>query len=249
METHEFDKIDLLEFATGACAEVDAARISAHLTSCASCRSFVEEFRSENAAFLSGHPYEVADDAAAPKPRIVAFRWRRVYGIAALVALMVTTGSFFLLRDETGPTRVKGATGLKLYVKNADGAIEIREKQVYRAGERIQFSYSCDKRNKFLLLSIDTSGVITRYYPVAGDSSEALEPGQDIPLSHSILLDDYAGRELFIGIFSEEKIRADLLRDSLAAGFNRTHEIDSIGLAVKNAFVWKLPIVTIKGTR
>jgi hypothetical protein len=245
METHEFDKIDLLTFVTGGYGEKEAERIDLHVRACPSCRSYVDTFRSQNAAFLRSHPYEEMETGAAQAP----FRSWRIYGIAASIVVLLTAGYFFHQRETMPSSRIKGAAGLTLYVKNARGEIEMRNEQVYSTGERIQFSYSCGSRNKFLLLSIDATGAITHYYPFRGDSSEVLEPGQDIPLPHSIILDEYIGREIFFGVFSETKLHAARIEDSLKADFNRTKNIDSIGFSIKDVSVWRHPIVVIKGTR
>jgi hypothetical protein len=250
METHEFDKIDLLTFATGGCAETEAKRIAAHILTCDLCRSYVETFSSENAAFIGAHPFEATvPAAAAPARRTVPFRMRTIYGIAASIAIAFTTGYLFHAREPALSSRIKGSVGLTLYVKTTQGEIEKRREQVYTAGERIQFLYSCDTHNKFMLLSIDTTGTVTRYYPASGDSSDALEPGQDIPLSHSIQLDEYAGKEVFIGVFSENKQYTAHVQAALTAGFARTNNLDSISLALSDAVIWKLPVVVIKGKR
>ncbi len=251
METHEFDKIDLLSFATGGCIEAEAKRIAAHVLTCAPCRSYVESFRSENAAFVRSHPFEetARTVASASVRRLIPFRMRSIYGIAASIVIAFTTGYMLHSQQPLQSMRTKGSVGLAVYVKNARGEIEKRKEQVYVAGERIQFLYSCDTRNKFMLLSVDTSAAVTRYYPVTGDSSVALEPGQDIPLPHSILLDDYAGKEVFFGVFSENKVPAASVQDSLTADFARTNNLDSIGIALKDAAIWKLPIIVLKGTR
>jgi hypothetical protein len=250
METHEFDKMNLLTFATGGCAETEAKRIAAHILTCDSCRSYIETFASENTAFIREHSFEATvPTAAAPVRRIVPFRIRTMYGIAASIAIAFTTGFLFHAQEPALSSRIKGSVGLTLYVKNTQGEIEKRREQVYTAGERIQFLYSCDSHNKFMLLSIDTSGAVTRYYPTSGDSSDALEPGQDIPLSHSIQLDDYVGKEVFFGFFSENKQYTAHVQAALTTNFARTKNLDSIGLALSDAVIWKLPVVVIKGTR
>jgi hypothetical protein len=247
MEIHEFDKMDLLTYATGGSSEQEARRIRTHLLACPSCRQYIETFGSENSSFLASRPFEEIAGSTTETRRAAAFRPWRIYALAASLALAVTTGYFFLLQGPSQVSRIKGAVGLELYVKNAQGEIEKRDQQVYTTGERIQFRYSCAGRNKFILLSIDTAGAITTYYPSQGDSSEVLEPGQDIPLPHSILLDDYNGKELFLGVFSEKRLAAPYVRERLRADFNRVNGIDSIGLFMKNVSIWKQSVSVIKG--
>jgi hypothetical protein len=162
--------------------------------------------------------------------------------------LAVATGSFLLLRTPARDSRIKGTSGLELYVKNTRGEVEKRERPFYKTGERIQFRYSCADRNKFMLLSIDSTGAVMTYYPSHGDSSEILEPGQGIPLSHSILLDEYSGKELFLGVFSAEKLHAPSVVEQLRAEFRRAGAIDSIGLFMKNVSIWKQHVIVSKET-
>jgi hypothetical protein len=100
-----------------------------------------------------------------------------------------------------------------------------------------------------MLLSIDTSGSITRYYPQQGDSSVVLQPGQDIPLPHSILLDDYTGKELFIGIFSEKSQGLTEVQSRIKTEFNRVKKIDSLNVPVTDAVVCKQYIAVREGAR
>jgi hypothetical protein len=250
MKTCEFDKVDLLAFATGSLNDFDSKRIKSHLESCASCRKYVLEFKAQSTEFLEKNPStawlkpESAVAAAKKAPPI--FPFRKVYGIAASLAILCTTMYFFNGRESLPLSRVKGSTGLTLVVKNMTGKIERRDTQTYSAGERVQFIYSCERRNKFILMSIDTTGSITQYYPLKGDSSEVLEPGCDIPLSHSILLDEYIGRELFIGVFSERKLSAQDVRDRVLMDFNRTKTFEAITMADKNVTVYTQSILAVK---
>jgi hypothetical protein len=251
METHEFDKIDLLTFATGGSGEEEARRIRMHLRECPACRRFVETFDSEKSSFLAAHPFAepIGREPESQTRRTAVFSPWRAYALAASLTIAVATGSFFLMRTPARDARIKGTAGLELFVKNARGEVEKRVQPLYTTGERIQFLYSCAGRNEFMLLSIDTAGAVTTYYPSRGDSSEALEPGQGIPLSHSILLDDYSGREVFLGVFSDQKLFAPLVAQQLRADFQRAGGIDSINLSMKNVSIWKQSIVVVKGTK
>jgi hypothetical protein len=247
METHEFDTIDLLTFATGGSSEKEAQRIRMHLQACPACRQYVETFESENSSFLSAHPFEESiqlDGEVKPKP--AAFPKWRAYALAASLLLAIGSGSFFLQLRPVQHSRIKGKTGLDLYVKNARGDIEKRGQPRYTTGERIQFQYSCAQRNKFMLISIDTTGDITNYYPSHGDSSEILEPGQDIPLPQSITLDSYCGKELFVGVFSEHKLYVPSVSQHLRTNVQQARGMDSIGLSIKDATVWKQLIFVTK---
>jgi hypothetical protein len=251
MKICEFDKIDLLNFATGSCDDHESRRIKSHLLACHSCRCYVEAYTTQAIDFLHNNPYSASGmpDAVISTRKIAPFRLRTIYGIAASLAILCTTMYFYNHDGNKLLSRVKGETGLELVVKNNRGQIEKRDMQAYYGGERIQFLYSCARRNKFILVSMDSAGAVTQYYPRYGDSSEVLEPGQDVPLSHSILLDEYTGREMFIGVFSEKKLRAAEVRDRLLADFIRTKSFDSIALPDKNVTLCKHIILAVKGVR
>jgi hypothetical protein len=204
-------------------------KISEHLKICPSCRDYVNKLKSEKTAFLQTLPYD--EMARSPKDtqnaRLAFHKTLKFYSLAASFLVFITAG-FFLLH-QTGPgSRIKGEVNLKLFVKSSSGAIEKRGEQRYFPGEKVQFLYSCGSRNKFMLFSIDTSGTISRYYPSLGDSSISLEPGQDVPLPHSILLDNYIGKELFVGVFSEKPLYCPAITKAAQASFDQSRSLDSI---------------------
>jgi hypothetical protein len=80
---------------------------------------------------------------------------------------------------------------------------------------------------------MDTTGAVVTYFPQSHDSSLALDRGQDIPLPNSIALDEYTGRELFMGVFSEKRFFVPHLVEKLKASFEKSHAIDSIGIDEK----------------
>jgi hypothetical protein len=230
---HEFDKIELLSYFTGDGSAAKRGAIARHVASCGQCRACLASLESEKAAFLQVHPFEqtAARLNAQQTGRRLFFRHRQVYALAASMLLFLGAGYLYMAgRIEPG-YRIKGETNLKIFVKNHEGDIEKRGRQEYFTGEKIQFLYSCGAKNNFALISMDTTGAITTYFPATQDSSLALDRGQDIPLPNSIMLDEYTGRELFMGIFSEKRFFVPHLVERLKASFDRSHSIDSIGIA------------------
>jgi hypothetical protein len=233
---HEFDKLELLSYEAGDCAQEKQDAIARHLASCGQCRAYLASLESEKAAFLQAHPFEetAARWNASQTSRWLFFSSRHVYALAATLVLFLGAGYLYMAgKTETG-YRIKGETNLKIFVKNHGGDIEKRGRQEYFTGEKIQFLYSCGAKNNFALISMDTTGSATTYFPQAQDSSLALERGQDIPLPNSIALDEYTGRELFMGIFSEKRFFVPHLVERLKASFEKSHAIDSIGIDEKD---------------
>jgi hypothetical protein len=229
MKNHIFNKIQLISYYAGDVDNALSKKISDHLKICPSCSDFVKKLETEKAVFLQTHPFsEISLSQKTVQERRLLFHGMpKIYSLAASFLVFITAGYFLMQHTEPG-SRIKGEAGLKLFVKNGNGTIEKRAEQRYFPGEKIQFLYSCGGQNKFMLLSVDTSGTISKYYPSQGDSSVTLEPGQDLPLPHSILLDRYVGKELFIGIFSEKPMNCPAIKNAIKASFDQKRSLDSI---------------------
>ena len=144
---------------------------------------------------------------------------------------LVITG--FLLFNTMQPqmaTRIKGGSSLRVVVQNQNGDVEERPNHVYHPFERIQFVYSCTDNNKFMLFSIDEKGKLSTYLPSGSDSSITLQSGADIPLPHSIQLDDYIGKELFIALFSKQKLEKSVIQERITHKFNNASDINTLSL-------------------
>jgi hypothetical protein len=159
----------------------------------------------------------------------------QAYALAATLLLFAVAGVFYSAWRSADSYRIKGATGIEIFVKTDNKRVEKRLSQVYHPGEYIQLVYSCAHADKFVLLSIDERGKVSTYYPSEGDSSILLQKGRDIPLPNSILLDDYVGRELFVAVFSRDRLAVGSIRDKLRAAFENEQDLGMISLAVNRA--------------
>jgi hypothetical protein len=248
VENHIFNKIQLISYFVGDVDNDLSHKISEHLKICPSCSDYIIKLEGEKNAFLKTHAF---NDMTLPEKTMgdnrLSFRiMPKIYGLAASFLVFITAG-FFLLH-QTGPgSRIKGEVNLKLFVKSSSGAIEKRGEQRYFPGEKVQFLYSCGSRNKFILISVDTSGSISQYYPSLGDSSISLDPGQDAPLPHSILLDNYIGKELFVGVFSEKPLYCPAIKKALQSSFDRTRSLDSLSGFPANCTTIKYVLSIEKG--
>jgi hypothetical protein len=121
-------------------------------------------------------------------------------------------------------------------VKGIDGTIEERASHRYYPGEHIQFIYSCSKRNRFMLFSLDEQGAFSTYLPAAGDSAITLPRGADLPLPNSILLDEYIGRELFIAVFSERPLAVPTVKSIILKQYAKAGSLDAVNPASMKEF-------------
>jgi hypothetical protein len=236
MNSHVFDKIDLLNYVTGSVSEGKAAEIRGHLSVCASCREYCNTMEREKQGFLAANPIEQVMDRPAQPMNIVRFPvLARYYALAASLIICIGAGYVYLTGMHTTDSRIKGETMLKVFVKADDGRIEQRGNNTFFTGERVQFLYSCGQKNHFILMSLDSAGSMTTFYPGTGDSAIGLEPGQDVPLPNSILLDDYTGPELFIGVFSEKALLVSTVKRLVEGAFLSKATLGSMTLTVPDA--------------
>lgn len=213
-EEHPVDTLQLTSYFCGDCDELTARRIEEHITSCAECRRRLDALSDERRRFLDTYP----------EPPVLAsivhetHRSRRpLLALAATLVLLAAGGIALQLTTNRSGYRLKGGDiSLEMYVLSDSGTADVRQSRVYYPGERIQMTYSCGARNRLLLFGIDQSGTITTYYPLTGDSSVALPKGTDLPLPHSIELDDYTGQESFVAVFSSVPLSASEMRQRLA---------------------------------
>jgi hypothetical protein len=226
MKEHEVDRITLTAYFTGDLPEERSRELREHIQGCLYCRGFLEKLESEKALFLQKHPYEsAAPDLSAAESGSSS---KGLYAAAALLALFLTAGLYFFTNPREPETRIKGETGIEIHVKEAGQAAVSRTEHVYYPGEYIQVSYSCGKENMFTLMSIDETGKITCYFPAAQESSMVLERGAGIPLPNSSVLDDYLGRELFMAVFSEQKLDLSEVKDGIRRSYDEAGNIQDL---------------------
>ncbi len=128
--------------------------------------------------------------------------WRRLLFAVPVLAVVAA----LLLVVQTGPpstgTRVKGTSDLGFYILR-DGQISLGHPDaVFREGDRLQFTYRA-VHDRLVLLSIDGEGLLTQYYPEAGEQGVAIVPGNRGVLDSSVILDDAPGPEVFVGFFGD----------------------------------------------
>lgn len=242
MEHHPVDKLQLASFFCGDCDSILKEKIEKHLQSCKDCSKYLDSLQMEKESFLTDHPFEQQTDITNVKP----FRRKQVkplYALAASVILFIGISIAFRSINPTSINRIKGNTEIRLFVEDSIGEVTQRENDIYHPHDKVQFVYTCDDRNAFILVSIDEKGKISTYYPQTGDSSYVLEKGADIPLPNSIILDDYIGKELYIAIFSKNKLEVSTVRRKLIRSFRQNSELSKLSLSVpSHALVKKIII-------
>ena len=115
-----------------------------------------------------------------------------------------------------------------------NGTPEIRENGVYYPGDRIQLTYSSADTAHLVVLGIESSGGVQVYFPSNGSSSVPVEPGTDIPLPNSIVLDDYVGNELYVALFSENSIVTGRMVEKVQETYERNRTFQAVTEALRH---------------
>lgn len=247
MACDKYDKLTLLEYITGNLSPEGGSEVAGHLRHCDECASFVNSAEDERSQFLRDFP-EHRHVTVIEKKSGNQIMLRRMFAIAATL-IVVITGSSVLLRRQEASFTTKGEVALHLFVLDNNGKPTTRESMIYFPGERIQFSCSCGMERYLILLSSDTAGEITRYYPVEGDSSQLVASGADIALPHSIQLDDYIGDELYIAVFSAHPLALSPVIDKVKAAVAAHEGLHKATLSIDDAVVKLIPLVKKRRSR
>jgi len=231
-----FGKLELMSFIADDLSDVRKKQIQNHLRQCQSCTNYFNQLQMENQQFLNSFPDITVPDndtyfQKSTKPR----RLVDLFAIAAVLIFSVT-GSLYLFNGHHN-FRTKGSEKIRVFCKNEYGITELLPHSKCVPGDLLQFSYSSVQRSNFLLLSIDTTGKITTFFPSNSDSSIVITTGADIPLPHSILLDNYLGPELYLALFSSSPFEISNIVQCIESSFNKKHSIENIALSRGKEFL------------
>jgi len=211
----------------GALGPVDRLRLSWHLRSCEACRRERDAMLAERAAFQAA-PARASDlqAIASRVPREVAqpARSGTWVGFAAGLAASATVLALVLARPAPGPSdgdlTAKGGEEFSIVVKRGEAVSPLGAR--CRAGDALRARLRSTHRH-VLVLGVDPAGTISALHPFAGAASAALDPAGELTPG-SWVLDDAAGVERFVAIFSDTPVSLERARAAIAlAGAEPVH--------------------------
>ncbi len=243
MSGHAVDKLAIASYVTDDLPQRKRTELETHLRECGVCRAYYEQLVRERENFLDRFPFEQSTPS---RPHnVVSFPVpSRLYAIAACFLVLLTGVWIYYASQKPDTMRIKGGSDIRVVVQGIDGTIEERSSHIYYPGERIQFIYSCADRNNFMLFGLDEKGTLTTYLPAKGDNSMTLTKGADIPLPHSILLDDYIGNELFIAVFSAQQLSVSNMKQYIMKQYTDAGTVDTIRFKKTNNFIISSILIT-----
>ncbi|XXX74892.1 DUF4384 domain-containing protein [Sorangium sp. So ce134] len=220
-------KID--ELMAGQLDAAAAQEADAHLAGCSRCAARRSAIEAERAAFAAAAPpLQVGPprlDRRAPAGRAAAAgraprRWLLPAAASALAAAAAAALFFRAApgaREEVSPgERIKGGERLGFYVKRGEQVVPGGAGERLLPGDALQFTYTSAEARYLAILSVDGASQASVYYP-SGPLAARIEPGRDVPLPQSTVLDGTLGTERIYGVFCAEAITVEPLRAALAA--------------------------------
>lgn len=237
MRCSEFDKLTLFSYVAEDLDDISRKKVNEHLKLCIECDASVKKIQEERDDFLKQYPIPQIDTAVRQSLKPSVKHPFSLYALAATLVLMVSAGLVVNTMNNGPDYRIKGTTGVTLYVQDENGNPVKREDNRFFPGEKIQFTYSCGKDRYFMLLSADSNHSISVYYPSEGKESISLEPGRDLPLPNSIKLDSYIGPELYLAVFSASPLDVTHVTRQLTGFLQQGGSLSALRPGIENAVV------------
>ncbi|WP_437687382.1 DUF4384 domain-containing protein [Sorangium sp. So ce176] len=225
-------ELRLDELTAGQLDPAAAQEARAHVAGCARCAARLFEIEAARDAFAASAP-PLRLDRGAPQDRAASAasaatttrpprRWLAPVVASALAAAAAALLFFRAAPDPVGGApespgeRIKGANRIGFYVKRGGSVQPGGAGERLHPGDAIQFTYSATEALYLVILSVDGASQASVYYP-SGPVAARIEPGRDVLLPQSTVLDDTLGAERFYGLFCAEAVAVEPLRAALAA--------------------------------
>ena len=236
MTCKEYDSLTLLSYMAGDLSPIRTAEVRRHLEHCSECSAFIGKMEIEQKEFLEAFP----EPPMLKERHYSTVPFRPMTALLSAAAVLIAAfglSTLLVHRQPDASWRTKGSVALSLYVSDSTGQPSVRKDSVFYPGERIQFTYSCGKERYFILASVDEHGRVSVFYPTSGDSSMVLEPGNGVPLPHSIRLDGYIGLERYIAVFSETPLDVASVKELVKKSVNGTESLRTVPVTISGAKV------------
>ncbi len=223
------ETLDLLSLAALDAAQASSAQ--AHLEACSVCHSRWREVnedkqRFEQFVFARTLPkVEAAVGRRESKWAGVNLRWLMpALGLVtvAVAAFVVHAALSNSPADDAPYLGVKGGQPLfEVFALREEGhPFAVKPGQTLHPKDRIRFVVNPAGAKYVLVASRDAKGVFTVYHPFGALASEAVPPGEvarKIELSSTVELDETAGPERVVAVFSDVPVNARDVEGALAA--------------------------------
>lgn len=226
-----------------------------HVSMCDLCQTRLRALHTAKLRFLDAYPerefaritYLFASPAAGAREPGDWTREVRRAVYAGLVAVFAVAFLWYGHEAAANWVRSRGGASFHLLLNRDGFESRLADGGVVRPGDRVSFEYSLEKPRHLLLLGIDDTGVVRRYFPIAG-STQATAPlaaAEHATLTAPLPVDSRIGDERLYALFSEVPLAETDARVAVsnAAGEawatgKRLEETPSPDLPAQSISVW-----------
>jgi hypothetical protein len=203
----------------------EVERVERHIVQCARCAARNEAVRASKAALPPELPDAIVAKAKASEhhPHVATVHPLRRWAPQLATALAMAAALVLFVRTrEPAPDpigvgeRTKGGPRIAFHVRQGGGIRAGATGDRLSPGDQVQFSYSARDRAYLAIVSLDGGGHASVYYP-SDDSDRAapIEPGVDVTLPQSTVLDETLGPEKVFALFCERAVSLAEVRKQL----------------------------------
>jgi hypothetical protein len=230
-------------------------QLRVHVAGCDLCKTRLRALHSAKARFLVAYPAaefarETFASAGPFGPAREPRDWARDLRVVTWVGLIaVFSGAFLWYGHEAAANWVRVQAGTSFTVLATHEGLErkLGDGDELTAGDRLAFAYALDRPRHLLLLGIDDTGAIRRYYPASeGSSSEALLAATEGGLlPATVELDTRSSEERLYALFSDEPLAESDARTAVSqatsavwASGERLEKMPRLELPGQSLSVW-----------
>lgn len=213
----------------------------AHVLSCDVCTTRKRSIETARGVLLARVPAEefaratlvlaAAEESSANVDsvrRAKVLRWSFAGGVLAVAAACLLWIQRPVPLASSEVIRIKGAASFEVFVKRGERISTVRDGDALATGDQLGFVYTLAEPRHLLILSIDDTGAISRYYP-SDVGSRPLPAGARVQLPLAVELDAHRGAERLVALFSDAPPNEDAARRALGAAFQRTADLSKLG--------------------
>lgn len=196
-----------------------AARVAAeaHLAGCDACSERRAAIERDRAAFVAAPPPLALPAELAPaRPRRSVWLAGAALAVAAAIAGVAVFRSGGAVAPPVAPGSVdlvatKGdGFELAAVIERAGHQTRARSGDELRPGDRLQLAYSLSEPAHLYVIGVDGSSHASVYFP-EGKATGAAQPGREVELPFSLVIDSAPGGEHFYGVACDQARAAEEL--------------------------------------
>ncbi|MBS2023165.1 MAG: zf-HC2 domain-containing protein [Deltaproteobacteria bacterium] len=217
--------LQLDELALGVLPPEQKAALEAHVAGCARCKADLAEHTQAREHFSAA---VLPKTLGAVRARAEAEGFGRPKGLFGLVSLrkfgfllapLAAAAAILLFLKPQSITEpdvlTKGGASVSAFARRGDRVFAVSPSEHVRPGDAVRLVLQPGPQTFALVLSVDSLGHVTQWFPQVGPASAPIAPRQRLELPGSIVLDATPGTEHVFALLSGAALDAPLMTSAL----------------------------------